>query len=250
VSGFTPGTGTIVSNITSTTTPRSYTIPTGTLSPSTDYQFYVRAICTASNSEQVGPFLFPTTPLGATCAAPIPVTALPYSSNSNTSVYGNNINPASPGATGCGTTGAFMASNDVVYSYTPTATGLISISMNPQGSTNTGMFIYSSCANIGVSCIGGVANATSDVRNIPALNVTINQPIYIVLSSTAATASYNYNLIIQQVNCVAPANLSAGAFSTSSGTLSWTNGTFGTSTSWEVAVQELEPKPTSTPISL
>ena len=237
VSGFTPGTGTIVPNITSTTTPRSYTIPTGTLSPSTDYQFYVRAICTASNSEQVGPFLFPTTPLGATCAAPIPVTALPYSSNSNTSVYGNNINPASPGATGCGTTGAFMASNDVVYSYTPTATGLISISMNPQGSTNTGMFIYSSCANIGVSCIGGVANATSDVRNIPALNVTINQPIFIVLSSTAATASFNYNLIIQQVNCVAPANLSASAFSTSSGTLSWTNGTFGTSTSWEVAVQ-------------
>ncbi|MBU3680966.1 MAG: hypothetical protein FGM16_03385 [Flavobacterium sp.] len=237
VSGFTPGTGTIVSNITSTTTPRSYTIPAGTLSPSTDYQFYVRAICPASNSEQVGPFLFPTTPLGATCAAPIPVTSLPYSANSNTSVYGNNINPASPGATGCGTTGAFMASNDVVYSYTPTTTGLISISMNPQGSTNTGMFIYSSCANIGVSCIGGVANATSDVRNIPALNVTANQPIFIVLSSTAATASYNYNLIIQQVNCVAPINLSAGAFSTSSGTLSWTNGTFGTSTSWEVAVQ-------------
>jgi gliding motility-associated-like protein len=237
VSGFTPGTGTLITNITSTTTPRSYTIPAGTLSPSTDYQFYVRAICPASTSELVGPFLFPTTPLGATCAAPIPVTALPYSANSNTSVYGNNINPASPGATGCGTTGAFMAGNDVVYSYTPTATGLISISMNPQGSTNTGVFVYSSCANIGVSCIGGVANATSDVRNIPALNVTINQPIYIVLSSTAATASYNYNLIIQQVNCVAPTNLSAGAFSTSSGTLSWTNGTFGTSTSWEVAVQ-------------
>ena len=237
VSGFTPGTGTLVTNITSTTTPRSYTIPAGTLSPSTDYQFYVRAICPASTSELVGPFLFPTTPLGATCAAPIPVTALPYSANSNTLTYGNNINPASPGNTGCGTTGAFMAGNDVVYSYTPTATGLISISMNPQGSTNTGMFIYSSCANIGVSCIGGVADATSNVRNIPAFNVTINQPIYIVLSSTAATASYNYNLIIQQVNCVAPINLSAGAFSTSSGTLSWTNGNFGTSTSWEVAVQ-------------
>ncbi len=237
VSGFVPGTGTPIAPFTSTTTPRSYTIPAGTLSPSTDYQFYVRAICPASTSEWIGPFLFPTTPLGATCAAPIPVTALPYSSNSNTLTYGNNINPASPGNTGCGTTGAFMAGNDVVYTYTPTATGLISISMNPQGSTNTGMFIYSSCANIGVSCIGGVADATSNVRNIPAFNVTINQPIYIVLSSTAATASYNYNLIIQQVNCVAPINLSAGAFSTSSGTLSWTNGTFGTSTSWEVAVQ-------------
>ena len=236
-SGFTPGTGTLIPPFTSTTTPRSYTILPGTLSPSTDYQFYVRAICPASTSEWIGPFLFPTTPLGATCAAPIPVTALPYSANSNTLTYGNNINPASPGNTGCGTTGAFMAGNDVVYSYTPTATGLISISMNPQGSTNTGMFIYSSCANIGVSCIGGVADATSNIRNIPAFNVTINQPIYIVLSSTAATASYNYNLIIQQVNCVAPSNLSAGAFSTSSGTLSWTNGTFGTSTSWEVAVQ-------------
>ena len=236
-SGFTPGTGTLIPPFTSTTTPRSYTILPGTLSPSTDYQFYVRAICPASTSEWIGPFLFPTTPLGATCAAPIPVTALPYSANSNTLTYGNNINPASPGNTGCGTTGAFMAGNDVVYSYTPTATGLISISMNPQGSTNTGMFIYSSCANIGVSCIGGVADATSNIRNIPAFNVTINQPIYIVLSSTAATASYNYNLIIQQVNCVAPINLSAGAFSTSSGTLSWTNGTFGTSTSWEVAVQ-------------
>lgn len=237
VSGFTPGTGTLIPPFTSTTTPRSYTILPGTLSPSTDYQFYVRAICPASTSEWIGPFLFPTTPLGSTCAAPIPVTTLPYSSTSNTSVYGNNINPASPGATGCGTTGAFMAGNDVVYTYTPTTTGLISITMNPQGATNTGVFVYNSCANVGVSCIGGVADATSNVRNIPALNVTANTPIYIVLSSTAATASFGYNLIIQQVNCVPPANLSAGAFSTTSGTLSWTNGTFGTSTSWEVAVQ-------------
>jgi gliding motility-associated-like protein len=237
VSGFTPGTGTLIAPFTSTTTPRSYTIPAGTLSPSTDYQFYVRAICPASTSEWIGPFLFPTTPLGSTCAAPIPVTTLPYSHTSNTSVYGNNINPASPGATGCGTTGTFMAGNDVVYTYTPTTTGLISITMNPQGATNTGVFVYNSCANVGVSCIGGVADATSNVRNIPALNVTANTPIYIVLSSTAATANYGYNLIIQQVNCVPPANLSAGAFSTSSGTLSWTNGTFGTSTSWEVAVQ-------------
>ncbi|MEN9322743.1 MAG: putative adhesin [Bacteroidota bacterium] len=237
VSGFTPGTGTLIPPFTSTTTPRSYTILPGTLSPSTDYQFYVRAICPASTSEWIGPFLFPTTPLGSTCAAPIPVTTLPYSSTSNTSVYGNNINPASPGATGCGTTGAFMAGNDVVYTYTPTTTGLISISMNPQGATNTGVFVYNSCASVGVSCIGGVADATSNVRNIPALNVTANTPIYIVLSSTAATASFGYNLIIQQVNCVPPANLSAGAFSTTSGTLSWTNGTFGTSTSWEVAVQ-------------
>jgi len=233
--GFVQGStdGTLVPVTTST---RSYVIPSG-LSPSTCYQFYVRAICPDSPSNWVGPFNFCTVPLGSTCAAPIVVPSIPYSDTSNTSLYGNAITAGSPGATGCGTTGAFLGGNDVVYSYTPTVTGNLYISMNPGTATNTGMFIYSSCANIGSSCIGGVANATANIRTITSQPVTAGVPIYIVLSSTTATTSYPYTLTIQEVTCPAPTFLPNGPFTTDSGTINWANGTGSTSTAWQVAVQ-------------
>ena len=233
-SGFDPLIeGTPITGLTTAT----YTFPSGTLTPSTAYQYYVTGVCPDSNSDLIGPFNFNTTPLGATCGSAIPVATLPYSNASNTTIYGNNITAATPGATGCGTTGAYLGGNDVVYSYTATAGGFITISMNPLGATNTGVFVYNSCPSIGVSCLAGVGNTTSNIRTIPTLQVTAGQTIYIVLSSTTATPTYNYNLIIQNVTCPAPITLSASAFGTSSGTFSWVNGAGSTATSWEVAVQ-------------
>ncbi|MFC5270525.1 fibronectin type III domain-containing protein [Adhaeribacter terreus] len=66
-SGFTPGTGTIITNV--TTSPRNVS----GLSPSTAYQFYVTKNCGGSigNSTTAGPANFTTT--AATCAAPTTV---------------------------------------------------------------------------------------------------------------------------------------------------------------------------------
>lgn len=235
--GFDLGTGTIIP-ATSTTTPRQQALG-NVLTEGVCYQFYVRAVCPVSNSEWIGPFNFCTPPLGSTCGGPKVVPILPYSDASNTLIYGNNITATSPGTTGCGTTGAFLGGNDVVYAYTATANGFLNIQMNPLGSTNTGVFVYNSCTNVGTTCVGGVGNANANIRIIPALQVTSGVTYYIVISSTTATTSFPYTLTIQKVTCPNPVNGIASSAGLTNAFLSWANGTGGTSTSWQVAVQTL-----------
>ena len=224
--GFLLGTGTNSGTFTSTTSPRRYEA-TG-LPNNTCLQFYVRSICPTSVSEWVGPFNWCTLPLGRTCAEPIVVTPIPYSNTSNTSIYGNNILNTSPGgATLCGAGAGFLGGNDVVYAYTVENTGNIVITLNPQGATNTGVFVYSSCANIGNTCIAGVGNATANVRIIPSLAVTAGSIIYIVVSSTTATPTFGYTLTIQAATCPQPIN----------GTVAQVEPTSANATSWEIAVQ-------------
>ena len=239
LSGFMPGTGTVVSGVPDAGATDSYTIaltdPPGPLSPDTQYQFYVTAICQESESQITGPFTFATSPLGSTCDGPIVVTPLPYFDTGNTLQQGNNISFPSPGGTGCGTTGDFLAGNDVVYAYTvpATTTGLISIEMNPLSNPGSGIFVYDDCADIGSNCIAGVASNNSTIRNIPALPVTAGDTIYIVLSSNGDT--YEYSLTIQDVTCAPPTGLSATGTGPDSANLSWQNP--GGATAWEVFVQ-------------
>ena len=65
-----------------------------------------------------------------------------------------------------------MAGNDVFYSYTAPTTGAISINMTPTAS-NSGIFVYQGCSNVGVTCLAGIANTGSGVRSIPSLNVSL-----------------------------------------------------------------------------
>ncbi len=236
--GFVPGTGTIVTGVTG----NAYTIPLqttppGPLTPDTQYQFYVTSVCPTSIGELTGPFTFSSAPLGSDCAGPIVVTPLPYSDTGDTEQQGNHISFPSPGGTGCGTTGDFLAGNDVVYAYTvpATTTGLISIEMNPLDLGNTGVFVYANCADIGSNCIAGVANSNTSIRTIPALAVTAGSTIYIVVSSTSDTPTFQYTLDIQEINCVPPTNLSATGTGPNSANLSWQNP--GGALSWEVFIQ-------------
>lgn len=223
---------------TNTSAPRRRFEATGLLA-NTAYQFYVRSVCTDSNSNWVGPFNWNTLPLGRTCAEPIVATnPLPYSDSSNTSIYGNNIVNGSPGGAAlCGSGAGFLGGNDVVYSYTATEAGNIFISMNPNGATNTGVFVYGSCANVGTTCLAGVGNATANIRVIPSLAVASNQTIYIVISSTTGTPTFPYTLTIQQATCPQPVTLTGAVTGPTSATASWVNGTGSTATAWEVAVQ-------------
>ncbi|WP_333600614.1 choice-of-anchor L domain-containing protein [Flavobacterium sp.] len=209
---------------------------TGTpFTPSTAYKYYVRALCsTGANSLWVGPFPFSTTSPGLSCAAPIVIGALPYSTTDNTSNYSDN--PAiegSPGASGCGSTNAYLNGNDVVYSYTAATTGTINVAMTPTA-TYSGIFAYSSCANIGVSCLAGAANSGTGVRtfNLP---VTAGSTYYFVISTWATPQTTAYTLTIQTVNCAPPTTLSASNMTLTSAQLSWANPSGATS--WEVAVQ-------------
>ncbi|MFN4198175.1 MAG: fibronectin type III domain-containing protein, partial [Flavobacterium sp.] len=220
------GSGTLTSNNPVNTTDLGLT-----LSENTQYQFYVRAICSASNSIWVGPLNFTTQSPGQTCEAPIQVTSLPYSTTDNTSNYGDNYN-GSPGA-GCGSTSGYLGGDDVFYAYTAPSNGVIQITMTPSA-TFSGLFVYNSCANVGVSCVAGVANGTTTPRIIE-LPVTAGVTYYIVISTWPAPQSTGYTLQIQQVNCPPPSTLAVSDITGSSANISWANP--GGASSWEYVVQ-------------
>jgi len=220
--------GTLPYTATSTATGALFT-------SSTAYKYYVRALCSSGGSSLwVGPFQFSTTSPGLSCAAPIIISTLPYSTTDNTANYSDNTTiEGSPGASGCGSTNSYLNGNDVVYSYTATSNGVVNITMTPTA-TYSGIFVYNSCANIGVSCIAGVANSGTTVRTFD-LNVTAGTTYYIVISTWATPQTTAYTLTLQKVNCPPPTTLSASNIGQNSAQLSWSNP--GGATSWQVAVQ-------------
>ncbi|HEX9980440.1 MAG TPA: fibronectin type III domain-containing protein, partial [Flavobacterium sp.] len=229
--GQTPtGNGTIV---TGTSYVATTTVPGGVpFTPTTQYDFYVQAICAENvTSQWVGPFTFSTQSPGLTCASPIIIGSTPYSTTDSTANYGDTTDATQPA--GCGATGNFMTGNDVFYSYTPATSGAISIQMTPTG-TWSGIFVYQGCANVGVSCLAGVGNSSTGIRDIPSLAVTAGQEYIIVISTNASPQTVDYTLVIQTLNCAPPTALSANGTGPNSANLSW-NG--GTATSWEVFVQ-------------
>lgn len=212
------------------TNPYTYT----GLNPGTNYEYYVRSICTLSNSNWVGPFNFTTSPSGSVCSAPIVVTGLPYSHTDNTNTYGDEVD--TPQGAGCaGGATNYMQGAEVFYSYTANFTGNITVSMTP-GATNSSLFVYDGCANVGVSCLAGVADATSNPRNIATIPVVSGQTyVFVISSSSTPVTGIPYTLIIQQKFCDPPTTLSATA-TTTTASLSWANPSGATA--WQVVVQD------------
>jgi gliding motility-associated-like protein len=233
------GTGTIVSTNSFAATQTTALVP---FTASTTYSYRVRAICSGGvNSVWVGPTNFTTSSPGLSCAAPIIVGGLPYSVTANTSSYADNTDVPQPAAC-AGTAVNYMAGNEVFYSYTPTANGTISITMTPT-TANSSVFVYSGCANVGVTCLGGVANTGTGVRTLPNIPVVAGQQYIIVVSSSAVSQTVGFTLVIQAVACAQPATLAATGISQTGATLSWAA---GAATSWQIAVQlATAPIPTS-----
>jgi gliding motility-associated-like protein len=201
----------------------------------TNYKYYVRALCSDGGvSAWAGPFFFSTVSLGESCNAPIVISALPYSDTDDTGNF-SDVYEGSPGASGCGSTNGYLNGNDVVYSFPATTTGTISIDVTGNGAYS-GVFIYTSCANIGVNCSGGATTgATPAALSIPTFAVTAGTTYYIVISTWATPQTTPYTLSIQQVFCTKPVGLPTTNIGMTSADLSWTNPS--SATSWEVYVQ-------------
>ena len=211
------------------------TTPAAPFTPTTQYKFYVRAICAGDvASGWAGPFSFSTSSPGLSCDSPIVIpSTLPYTTTDNTVAYGDTTDAQQAGNCGGGTTN-YMTGNDVFYSYTPTTTGAVQIEMTP-GAGYSGIFVYEGCANVGIDCVAGVANPQSTIRTIESLQVTAGTTYIIVLSSNATPQTFPYTLTIQALNCASPNSLFAVGTTPSTADLSWGNP--GGATSWEVVVQ-------------
>ncbi|WP_185965482.1 choice-of-anchor J domain-containing protein [Flavobacterium zepuense] len=222
-------------SFTGTGVPYSGTLPyvaTGLLQD-TEYKYLVRAVCADNESEWVGPFNFRTAKYGDSCTLPITVSSLPFTSSDNTVTFQDNINGSA--GTGCAS-GDYLNGNDVIYAYTPAATGVVSLNLTNITDDYAGMFVYTSCANIGINCYQGAVNdfmQTTDL-NISQMAVTAGTTYYIVISTWFATST-GYTLNIQQENCDAPTNLNTSGASTTGITVNWTEA--GTATSWQYVYQ-------------
>lgn len=216
--------------------PSYNTSPDFTLLPDTNYKYYVRAVCSETNkSDWTLPYFFTTASLGETCADPIVMPGIPYSTTNNTT-NSNDRTDRTQGA-GCGAVPAgtnYMTGNEVFYSFVAPTTGDIRVEMTPTA-PNSGVFVYNSCENVGVSCIAGVANTGSGTRVIPALAVTAGQTYIVVISSTSANQTIGYYLELQYVTCDEPTALAASNITQTQATLSW--GNVPGYTEWQVVIQ-------------
>ncbi|WP_306350530.1 fibronectin type III domain-containing protein [Flavobacterium sp. '19STA2R22 D10 B1'] len=167
------------------------------LQSDTQYEVYVRAICsTATTSEWSNPMVFKTLKSGGTCETAIEVNSndLPYTTTDNTLNYGDHYEGIA-GAS-CGITTNYLNGNDVVYAYHATTAGTINIGLNPTQS-NVGVFVYTACDLIGNTCVAGaVNNAIGGPININGFTVTAGQTYYIVISTLAPPQSTAYTLTI------------------------------------------------------
>ena len=130
-------------------------------------------------------------------------TDLPYTTTDSTVLYGNNFS-GNPGGSCPGSD--ILNGNDVVYQYTadPVNDDVLQIELSGISGANTGMFIYTSCGDVGGNCLDGVENEGSSMVSIDDYYVSAGDVIFIVISS--ASGSTNYTLNINGFDCAnAPA---------------------------------------------
>src|SRR5690606_9380197 len=136
----------------------------------------------------------------------------------NTSNYGNDYSGV-PGANCSSDFGGYLNGDDVVYQYSPAADTSIDIELSNLSDTYAGVFVYTDCADIGVSCVAGASNffATDDLL-IDNFSVTAGTNYYIVISTWASPQSTGYTLTITENTCIDPVATYAVVSNCTSGT--------------------------------
>ncbi len=135
---------------------------------------------------------------GNLCTDPIVITSLPVSLADNTANYGDNYDPptATPILCGSGSLGNYyLSGNDVIYSYTPTADGTVTIQL-PSVVGWVGLFVFLECADIGTPPYACNCSSAAGTRSINNMVVTAGQTYRIVISSwsTPQTIAYTLNV--------------------------------------------------------
>jgi hypothetical protein len=126
-------------------------------------------------------------------------TDLPYNTNDSTSIYGDNFD-GDPGSSCPGSD--YLGGNEVVYQYTADANNddILQIELTNVTNPYTGMYIYTSCGEVGTNCLEGATNeGTSSMITISDYYINAGETIFIVISSESSTV--NYTLDIYGFDC-------------------------------------------------
>lgn len=141
--------------------------------------------------------------VGTICTNPIVISSLPYTTTDDTANYADNYDPDENNNPPCSGSADdfgnfYHGGNDVIYSYTPTSSGTIKIEIPGSAAIGwTGMFVYTSCADIGINYAACEGNTDDgDALTIDNFAVTAGQTYYILISSwpDPQTVSYTLNV--------------------------------------------------------
>ena len=136
------------------------------------------------------------------------ILSLPYTDTDDTSNFANNYSGA-PGSD-CGTTGSYLDGSDVVYHYQADDDYILNVELANVGQPNTAVFVYTSCADIGTSCVAGMINENATDYDFD-MSVVNGQDYYFVVSSNSTVASTAYTLNIDGQTCANYATPSGSA---------------------------------------
>lgn len=133
---------------------------------------------------------------GSLCSDPIIIASLPFTDTDDTANYLDSYDPQTDTHPICSTTtygNYYHGGNDVIYSYTAPASGTIKVEI-PNAIGWTGMFIYTDCANIGVTYAACATGVSAGARTIDNFAVTAGQTYFIFISSWPAPQTVTYTL--------------------------------------------------------
>ncbi len=175
---------------------------------------------------------------GETCANPIAITGLPYTTSDDTANYGNDYgNGDSP----C--TAYYLNGDDVVYAYTPAADIIVNFSLTNLGSSWSAIHVLDACLDSSPNCVAFEGNSNSNDRFLEEVMLTGGTTYFIVISTWAAPQSTTYDLNIEEVTCPKITGVVVNNITTSSADISWTEN--GSATEWEILYGEEGFDPTT-----
>jgi len=230
------------------TTTNSYNV-TG-LTPDTSYDAYVKTICSPTvSSTWAGPFTFKTRVVGTSCTDPITVPGLastPYTISTNLNLYANPDVVYTTQGSGCLNADGYsnyLNGAKAFFNYTPTADGLITISLTAlSGGTcynaYSNVLVYDGCANVGINCLGGANTTSANVaKRISNLQVQAGHTYVIVVSSILdASAGICFTMTIDGSACAAPSVYTYTNLQQTGVSFSWNNvGNYASA--WQYAVR-------------
>lgn len=137
----------------------------------------------------------------------LPIT-LPYSASGQTTCgQGNDLTTASNACS----SNSYLGGEDVIYTFTPSTTGLVTVTYSNSGSSGAAM-LWQGCPNSGGTCMGNATGVSSFSGNqMFCSTVTAGQPYFLVIDSWPSPACNGYNISI-----TAPISSTASACALSS----------------------------------